>query len=1116
MSNICTSENTPADAGAAQKHCLSQNPLVRDGVSQQQRLLKTLLPSYVNVDERSMKDLFQFVLELGAEIQYYEYDGASATVIKDTWDIFFKITDENWDQFDLEGYLTKLKIQAETKPHLALFFGFLYIFRIAQEDLNTITSRHLDFYYRDVLQLKENPAVPDQAAVIFHLAKNVVDYLVKKGTLLKAGKDDTGVERIYQVVEDIVVNKGNVKALKAVFANIQDRLKDDVPGLENDHRLYLSNVANSSDGEGGKIQNEEMSWKTFGQPEFEEGAEGFSADRAQPEIGFAFASPILFLAEGIREISLELTFPSNTGLGDLNHDQFIVRLCGEDGWLVAGALATSVTQAIGNKILLKRTLGEDQPAVIAYNEKALLKPFKTQWPVIEVLLNTNNDYDPFIYKHLKGLQPQKVDISVHVTGVKDLILQNDHAVLDPSKPFMPFGNRPYVGSKFYIGSWEVFQKQLSSLSLRFQWNDLPIGNFSDYYTNYDYNTITDTSTSPLPSSTRKNSSFNVDIKGLDNKSWKDLVSTNTALFTNAIGDAISDGNDLPTAGSHSQITSIDGSNLDDLSRQADMKKLDEYDVNTQKGFIRLTLQGVDFGHSVFPNAYAKQAIELAKEYPAGWAQLPNAPYTPSLQELSLEYESSVTYEFTNTQVSNTNSEQFFYLEPFGVKEVIKKGATFPFLLPQFDHEGLLYIGITDLIPPQTLSLLFQVAEGSANPNREVQEVNWAILSNNEWVPLDEKAVLSDSTNDLLTSGILQLALPEEATKDNTLLPSPFYWIRATVTEQSDAISKLIDIRAQAVMVKFKDQNNDPDHLRIALSAGSISKLEKAASAVDKVEQPYASFGGEVREESRDYYTRISERLRHKHRAITIWDNEHMILQQFPSVYKVKCINHTRFEGTLENYSEMAPGHITVVVVSNVQNKNAVDPLRPMTSLATLDKIHSYTDGLNPMSAEIHVKNPIYEEVKVSFKVKFFSSDFGYYRNKLERELKEFLSPWSSGCGTDITFGGKIHRSVILNFVEERSYVDYISCFKMYHIVPLDPEHDPNKDREEAIATTAVSILGSADGHEIMQIDVTKEDCDCPENEVGGPADIASADECPCYPEITSLEEKTDDEIIDLT
>jgi hypothetical protein len=184
----------------------------------------------------------------------------------------------------------------------------------------------------------------------------------------------------------------------------------------------------------------------------------------------------------------------------------------------------------------------------------------------------------------------------------------------------------------------------------------------------------------------------------------------------------------------------------------------------------------------------------------------------------------------------------------------------------------------------------------------------------------------------------------------------------------------------------------------------------------------------------------------------------------------------------------------------------------MTSLDMLDKIEKYVDELNSMSPELHVRNPIYEEIKVSFEVKFSEEDIGYYQTKLEQEIKEFLSPWASDCGADITFGGRIHKSVILNFVEERSYVDYVTCFKMFHIVPLDPENNPDKDIDEAIATTSVSILGSADSHQVDPIAVGVEGCTCIDNEVKSTEKIASADDCPCHEEISSLEEETDESI----
>ncbi len=1104
--------------------CLTNNPLVRDGTSQQQRLLKSLLPSYVLVDERSMKDLVNFANKLAEEVNYHEFDPVSETVSIADWKDFFTLTDEAWENFSLEDYLDELVELAETQPHLALFFGFLYMFRVAQDDINSLTERHLDYYYREVLQLEEKPAVADQVAIIFKLAKNVSSYNIKEGTSLKAGKDDTGIELLYKTQKDIVVNKGQVEYLKAVFANINDSFSSLSPSPDNDHRIYISPVANSSDGEGADIETDEKSWETFGQPSFPDLGTGIptekDADRNEAELGFAIASPILFLAEGKRTITLTFTLPSPGMTVSLSDDHFVVKLSGEKEWIIPDADDDDTTQLSGNTLKITRTVAPSQEAVVAYDKETLLSPMDTQWPVIRVCLNTEKEYNPFIYKTLKNLKPTKVEISVNVTGVKDLVLQSDEAVLDPSKPFLPFGSRPYIGSNFYVGSWEVFQKELDSLSLDFKWNDLPDTSFDIYYAVYE------------PTNTRKNTAFKVDIKCLDKKQpdkpWVELEE-GTALFTDEDGIGIPNLQKLPGPDDTSKISITNTTDLKSIGRDEKMETFEEFDHDLSRGFLRLTLKGKNFGHKEFPNVYAKQAIALAAESGSSsmaapgpeaiisaeetsvevihdfadltvvspTTSLPNPPYTPSMQDFSISYSSTVEIALEKVSPANFDKRvgKFFFVDAFGIKEADTR-KFINHLLPKYANEANLYIGIKDLVPPQTLSLLFQVAEGSANPDKPTQQVLWHFLDDNEWIPFKDKEIISDSTNGLLTSGIVRLSVPKEASKNNTLLDEGYHWIRVAVEKDSDAICKLIDVRSQAVLAAFEDNGNDPEHLRTALSADTISKLKKSDNNIDEISQPYASFGGEVAEESADFYTRVSERLRHKQRAIAIWDYERIILQAFPSAYKVKCANHTRFEGTLTNYSEIAPGHTTLIVVSNVQNKNAVDPLRPKTSLATLDEIYDFITGINSMSATLHVKNPIYEEVRVKFKVKFLEADTGYYQAKLEQEIKDFLSPWASACPTDITFGGKIHRSVILNFVEERSYVDYVTCFEMNHIVPLDPENNPNKDVEEAVASTAISILGSADSHEITPIP-EGEDCMCDDNIIKNTNEMLSADDCPC-------------------
>src|SRR5690606_15850804 len=130
------------------------------------------------------------------------------------------------------------------------------------------------------------------------------------------------------------------------------------------------------------------------------------------------------------------------------------------------------------------------------------------------------------------------------------------------------------------------------------------------------------------------------------------------------------------------------------------------------------------------------------------------------------------------------------------------------------------------------------------------------------------------------------------TNNNTIITEGLHWFCASVTENSHRIPKLIDVVAQAVEAKFEDQDNDQSHFDEALPPDTISKLSVGVAEISKVIQPFASWDGKHREIGKEYYTRVSERLRHKNRAINAWDYEHLILDRFPSIYKVKAIPYT--------------------------------------------------------------------------------------------------------------------------------------------------------------------------------------------------------------------------------
>ncbi len=1167
-------------------NCKSKNPLQRDGTSQEQRVLKTLLPGYVAVDERSIEDLKEFVKKYAEEIVYFDLNNSAD---KDWKDFFSKETDET-TQYNA--------------PHFALFMAFLKIFKYAQDEINTITKKHLDFYYRDVLHLEENPAVPDQVYLIFELAKHVSSHLLKKDTEFKAGKDETGNNVVYVTTEETSLNKATVSELKAVFTNKYDIFSGISPYPKNDFRIYKSEEANSEDGNGTEISNDDKSWRTFGGPDFPDidsgTEEALIADRDLAEIGLAIASPNLYLAEGERIVTIYLNLTDSSVVDDIYdeqlYDAFSLKFSGEEEWIepiwektfsyghgeVDQVLAKRVldfvnsaktaediagtepqegpvfddpTQGYGDqlrdydigltvaariisernklgaagftsikqlydikyvgvdkindlvysfgdpvhftkidkenkRIIIKRTITRDQEAIVGYNEEKLLNPIKTNWPVVKIVLNTESKQNPFIYKYLKDLQLKSIDLVVDVREVKNLIIQNDQSVLDPGKPFQPFGNRPVVTSNFYIGSWEVFQKSLNELKVNLKWFGLPddAQGFLDYYGNYIASSVT-----------RDNSKFTAKTSILDKKGWIPVTPVSDKLFAfENKGKLLADNvisflNSDPEGEPPKTV-------IGNIKRDYELESFTEFDQKSRKGFLKISLDGADFGHKDYATSYTKVVLNAINpgEPPADYTgNLPIEPYTPELENISVDYVSAVNIKAINVSKSDYSDrvEQIFAVHAMGVGEIKTTGKS-NYLLPQYKNEGELYIGIKDLVPPQNLSVLFQISEGSSDPDLNPPDVTWSYLADDEWIDFSDQNILSDSTKGLITTGIVLFDVPSKATNDNNILTNGLHWFRATVDNDSGGIPQMIDIKCQAAKVEFKDNNNDPDYLAKPLSEKTISKMVVADSSVKKIEQPFTSFGGKIKEASNEFYTRVSERLRHKNRAITIWDYEHIVLENFSSVYKVKCLNHTRYEGTATSINEAAPGNVSLVIISNIRNKNAVDPLKPRTSLVTLADINDFIGKIRSPYINVYVNNPLFEEIQVKFNVRFYSGyDKGIYSVKLNEDLIKFLSPWAYAAGSDIVFGGKIHKSVILNFVEEQEYVDYITCFEMFHIIPGDPANDPGKDVDEAVASTSASVLGSASGHVITVLEGADE-CACDDNVVET-VEIASPDDCPC-------------------
>ncbi|NJK31527.1 MAG: hypothetical protein HC927_03375, partial [Deltaproteobacteria bacterium] len=355
------------------------------------------------------------------------------------------------------------------------------------------------------------------------------------------------------------------------------------------------------------------------------------------------------------------------------------------------------------------------------------------------------------------------------------------------------------------------------------------------------------------------------------------------------------------------------------------------DLRSATRHLRLELRGSDFGHAIYPSTAASLASLLAIKLATNTlleeqgstveSEAPkyrvNPPYTPTIKQLSVDYGTSLHLEVAAPGAV----DELLHIHPFGTTPL---GPDAQSLFPRHANAGELYIGLRDVAAPQNLSLLIQLAEGTSDPELDPAIVEWSYLDANRWVDCD---VVFDSTRGLLNSGIVELQLPP--VEPSTRLPANLHWLRVAVARNVESVCDTVAIRTQAVTVQLVDRGNAAAHFEQPLPVGSITRLVKPDARIAAIEQPFTSFGGKPPERPEHLYTRVSERLRHKQRALTAWDYERLVLDRFSQIYKIKC------------FSGDEPGRVEVIVIPDIRNALPGDPFAPKASTNLLADIQEY-------------------------------------------------------------------------------------------------------------------------------------------------------------------------------
>jgi hypothetical protein len=215
----------------------------------------------------------------------------------------------------------------------------------------------------------------------------------------------------------------------------------------------------------------------------------------------------------------------------------------------------------------------------------------------------------------------------------------------------------------------------------------------------------------------------------------------------------------------------------------------------------------------------------------------------------------------------------------------------------------------------------------------------------------------------------------------------------------------------------------------------VSKLLVADSSIKLVNQPYDSFEGRIPESEGHFYVRVSETLKHKGRAIQKFDYERLVLEEFPQLFKAKCINHS-FALDAHQYINdipIAPGYVVMAVIPDLNKLKAAQAFEPRVPVSLLSNIQDFIKERCSPFVRFRVMNPRYEGVNFCIKVKLQKGrDIVFFKEKLKQDLREFLAPWAVGKYDKLTFGQCIYQSDIIGFLESMEYIDYILELFMLH------------------------------------------------------------------------------------
>jgi hypothetical protein len=949
-------------------------------------------------------------------------------IFNPTFEILFNIVSKSKKLF-----FKSLYENDNHKAHIGLLFSFLELIKHVRADLNTITKKHLDLYYKEILKLSYLPSTPKSIFVTMEIDENVDSINLAEKAKIKVGQKDDGEDIIFLTDEEIQLNNTKLSHISTFFLSENNVFQYDsrfnlISGL------YSKTFASSIE-EVERFNNDNSNFSSLGEEQSFYIADDMNMKKS--DIGFILASPAFVLSKSDRKIDIDFKFTmeSITFLSDLIldisqnrniHDEvmfdeifanaFTIQYTSEEKWVdIADYKVIAPLDWTSGSIRISFKLNKAYPDFVPYDHDVHQLHIDTLQPLLKFTINQDSFYNP--YSFLNGMKLLSININVKVENLKKLNCFINTENVDSNSEFEIFGPTPKLGSNMVIGTDEIFNKKITQLSVAWQYSNLAVleGSLKEYYQEYDMDI--------------DNDSFKMKVSALSNFNYSENSDSNLVfdVFDKTLDGEI-DENRI--------VANIDVEALD-IRPNFNLKfdALENYSNDLETGFLKFELISpkFGFGFDIFDKVYTRNSQKsISSQLKKGVPEIvkpPNDPFSPLIQNLSLSYESKSTLNFdqvTFYENDKTEPNALYLTSPYGIENIFtSKLALSDTLVKSFKYEGELVLGFEGFTPHSKLNLLFEILK-SENQNYEVsREIDWYYSSAEGWKLFQSEDILYDQTMNLMKTGVLCFKCPTDLSDKQTVFNEAKMFIKACSKSKSNRFSLIRSIRTNSVSASEIIDETSEQETKDIMPYAAEGFLEPIEGVIG-LTQYLASFKGKNRESDLDFYRRSSELLRHKNRPVTKWDFEKFILGKFDWLSHVKCftINNADYHFNMK-----------ILCIKKIEKQQNFDNIK--LSAAEKSEIKGFLRKYTSPFSNVEIINPVFEDLWIKCKVSFKNISNGKGIQKLNTDFFNFACSWIYEPKLKHRIGEKIKKLDIINFLSSRDYVSYITGISIIHIKKLE-------------------------------------------------------------------------------